>query len=374
MADKFEFILGTLDSAFLQLKTTDNVYLQDLLEKDINPSLELYNKMALVTKSLFCYDYDDLLPDKKKMYGSDTFEEVSNLEKGNNKAEFDSWNTPVPITRYGSATNIDLEGLKQMSSKELLELHNNKLRADQQLLAKQIFYSMCIKAPSSKVDALRKTSATPKAFWNGESGMDTPRPNGQITFDGDHNHYLAVASAGSLGTAGAELTALIATLTEHEDNSGQIILTARQGTTVNLIKALSAFRPLVGEAMILGAFNPQYNSGGIVQALVNKDLALAGNMKVVGTWKEALIVETNAIPAGYIQATVFDGENSSNAGVAFRNHPTFKGLQITSQTLANPIVGKDAQYRRYLGLGVQNRSRGAVLYTTDTTWAEPTFI
>jgi hypothetical protein len=72
---------------------------------------------------------------------------------------------------------------------------------------------------------------------------------------------------------------------------------------------------------------------------------------------------------------MYKGDNSSMSPLAFRTHPQFRGLNLWSDTSANPIIGADAQQRRYLGLGVWERSAGAVLYTGSTsTYTEPTFV
>lgn len=375
MAELTEFILGTLHNDFLEMKTSDDIYLKDLILKDIGPSLELYNNEVLQLTKLLAYKFDDSVANNKKMYHSDTFEEVSDIEMAANKAQFDAWNRPIPITRYAAGTTMTLEVMKQMSSQQIIKWHNAKLFADSKNIIRKMFENGITKTPSAKVDALTHKSATPKAFWNDESGMDTPRANGQITFDGDHQHYLAVASGGSIGTNGSELDTLISRITEHEGMSGQICLWARTGTTLNLITNESTnFRSYNLTSPLLPNAGEQYMESGIAQALVRAKSTLGFNINIVGTWKEALVIETPDIPAGYILATMFVDENSDLAPMGWREHPQFKGLWIVEPNGGNPFIGKDAQYRRYLGLHVWNRDAGAVLYTTGTSWVEPTFV
>ena len=205
MAEKYSFVMGTLSNEFLQLKTTDNFYLKDLLEKEIFPSLALYNERVTELTNLLVYKFPDKLANSKDLYSSDDFTLLSEIEQPDTKTSFDSWNKPVPIQRYGAGTKMTLEVIKQMTSKAIMEWHNAKMIADATLLTKQFFNFMIKKTPDSAVDELTKIAATPKAFWNDEDSMDTPRSNGQIDFDGDHDHYLAVGTAANIGTAGSDI-------------------------------------------------------------------------------------------------------------------------------------------------------------------------
>jgi len=372
MAEKYSFVFGVLSNEFLQLKTTDNIYLKDLLEQEIFPGIAEYNSRTSALKSLFAYDFEDKNANTKKMFASDEFTELSEIEVPANRNQFDSWNRPVPIRRFGAATKLHRETIVQMTSKQITEWANAKFVADQKLIVKEMFSAMATKAPSSRVDALTHIAATPKAFWNNEGSMDTPRPNGQITFDGDHDHYLAVATKDNLNS-GAELDTLISRVTEHEGANGQVLLWACTGATINLIKADTAFKPIKEISAILGAVNPEYNNSGFVQALINGTKVMGYNVKAVGTWKEAVVIETPDLPADYILATMYHGENHPSNPLAFRTHPQFPGLMLVSESGNNPIIGADAQYRRYLGLGVNERSMGACLYVGDTSWDEPSF-
>ena len=89
-------------------------------------------------------------------------------------------------------------------------------------------------------------------------------------------------------------------------------------------------------------------------------MKLGFNVVVEGTWKGAIVVSSPDIPAKYILCTMHVTEDSDLAPLAWREHPQFKGLMYWSDTMSNPIIGLDAQYRRYLAMGVWNRDAGAV--------------
>lgn len=371
MADKYSFVLGTIDNSFLQLKTTDNIKLGDLLEQEIFPSLELYNSRQAALKQLLCYDITESSANIKKMFGTDEFTRVSDKQKGNTRTGFASWNHPVPIIRWGAATNMGMEVLKQMSSKALTEWHNAKLKADMDLQSKRMFASMLYKTPAAAADELTQIAATPKAFWNAEGGMDVPRPNGQVVFANSHQHYVAVATGGTL--LDTEMDATIALVTEHENMNGQVIVWASTATALK-IKALTGFVAIKEVSALIGALNPSYQESGAVQALINGKKIMGYNVNAIGVYKNAVVIESADMPVGYIAVTHYAGEGSSEQPLAYRTHPQFPGLMIVEDNGGNPFIGADANYRRYLGLSVWNRNAGAVLYVTANTWAEPTLV
>lgn len=366
--------MGTIHNDFLQLKTTDGVYLKELLESEIFPALALYNERVTTLASLLIYKFPDADPNSKQMFSTDEFGLLADIEQPDNKTGFDSWNRAIPIQRYGAGTKMTLEIIKQMSSKAIMEWHNAKLIADATLLTKMYFNFMILKTPDNMIDELTRIAATPKPFWNDEESMDTPRKNGQITFDGDHQHYLAVAGAASIGTNGADITNLLSLITEHEGMAGQPILWVQKGGTSSLlIQAETTYFRSVNHAS--GLFvdpNQGYGTSGIIKSLIKGSVTLGQDVDVIGTWKNAVVIETPHMPNGYILATMYTGQNSIKQPLAWREHPAFTGLNLFNENGGNPIIGKNAQYRRYLGLAVYNRDAGAMLYTTGTEWVEPT--
>ncbi len=374
MAELYQWVHGVLGTDFLQLKTTDGIYLKSLLEGEIFPMLSAYNEEATTLERLLCYKYDDPVANSKQLFTESTMKRISALEQPGGKKTLSSWNRPMPIVRYGDSTNITLENIKQMTSKQILNWSESILIADKKNIIKAAFKNMMTKTLAGEVDELTSIAATPKAFWNDEDGQDTPRANGQYTFDGDHTHF---TSTNGIGSAGANIDALMAKVHEHEGMSGQGILWAGIGSNgVGLIEAETTYYKSINkDPMLITQVNPAYSQSGVVQALVRSAVQLGFNIKVKGTWKEALVVECPDIPAGYILYTMHTGTNSDLSPLGWRESPAFKGLILWSDSMSNPIIGQDAQYRRYLGINVWNRDAGAVWYNNaQSTWAEPTFI
>jgi hypothetical protein len=374
MAELYPFVNGVLGTDFLQLKTSDNIYLKDLLQQDLFPLLSLYNDEVLALEGLGLFNrFDDANANSKQVYASSVFKRISALEQPGMKKTMDSWNFPVPILRYGDATNITMEAMKQMTSKQIMAYAEATMIADKQNLIKQCFSAMCTKAPSAAVDELTSLACTPKAFWNDESAMDTPRTNGQYSFDGDHDHYLAYTSLST------NMLTVMAKVHEHEGmNGGQGIIFCGPGATgINVLKADTTYwKPVMVTSDILGIVGPDFNRSGVVTPLIAGLKKLGNNIQIAGTYDRAIVVETPDLPTYYFLYVVVTGPNSNLAPLGWREHPQFKGLQLWSDSGSNPIIGTDAQWRRYLGMSVWNRSAGAVAYIysgNSSTWAEPTF-
>ena len=63
------------------MKTTDDIYLKDLLEQDVLPALNLYNSEVDTLVDIVAYRFDDKAANSKIMYNLDTFDELSDIEE-----------------------------------------------------------------------------------------------------------------------------------------------------------------------------------------------------------------------------------------------------------------------------------------------------
>jgi hypothetical protein len=374
MAEKYSFVQGVFGNEFLQLKTTDNIYLKDLLEQTIFPSLEAYNQSVEALSNILCYKFIDKIANQKKLFADNQFAEISELEVPPVKSTLDSWNYPQPLRRLGSANKMTMEVIKQMDSKQIVAYQDSVYLSDRKEIIKTFFKNMMTKTPSARVDCLTSIPATPKAFWNADAA-DAPRKNGQMTFTTSHDHYILVDASGT--TDADDLYELMGLVTEHSDlNNAQLILWIRKNSTeLSQVKALTGYRAIEGLGALIGAINPNYGNTGIVQALVNGKKILGDSASIVGTYKEALVVESPDIPLYYIGCTASLGDNNINAPLGWRESPGFEGLQMVNPNGENPIIGHNAQFRRYMSGYVNNRDAGAVMLTSHSaSWAEPTFI
>lgn len=194
-----------------------------------------------------------------------------------------------------------------------------------------------------------------KRLVNADSALIPEGPNGE-TFDGTtHTHYNARAGA----LAATDVDALIADVLEH-GHGGRIKIVINT-SNVAAIAALSGFTPLNGAFVTPGSASPT-----TAQTL---DPTRANN-RLIGYWGGAYEVWTK--PWGISNYFLAYDASDGAKPLAFRERvqPALRGLRIAAEIDLYPLR---AQYMEAeFGLGVWNRTNGAILYTGDTTWADPT--
>jgi hypothetical protein len=203
------------------------------------------------------------------------------------------------------------------------------------------------------VDHINNLPLPVKAFLNADSLGIPPGPNGE-TFDGTtHTHYLATASLVT-----ANLVAALETVLEHYA-AGQALIYINRGSETTIRAMTPNFVAL--------------QNMGIVGATTANQFAGVGTLKTVPIYNR-LIGEFNGaevwvkpwIPAGYIF-------------IFLRNQP--KPLVLRTRTATSGTLTLEARdercplraetYEREFGVGVWNRTNGAILYTGGGTYTAP---
>lgn len=96
------------------------------------------------------------------------------------------------------------------------------------------------------------------------------------------------------------------------------------------------------------------------------------NVKVQGSYGEALLVQSDFIPSGYVGVVATYGPGSLYNVIGFREHPNtaYQGLRAIPGAGAYPIVG--AYHQRSFGVGVRQRGAAvAIAVTTDANYTAP---
>lgn len=194
-----------------------------------------------------------------------------------------------------------------------------------------------------------------KRLVNADNALIPEGPNGE-TFDGtSHTHYNA--RVGTL--AASDVDALIADVLEH-GHGGQLKIVINT-SNVAAISALTGFTPLTGAFVTPGSASPT-----TAQTL---DHTRANN-RIIGYWAGAYEVWTK--PWGISNYFLAYDASDGAKPLAFRERvqPALRGLRIAAEIDLYPLR---AQYMEAeFGLGVWNRTNGAVLFTGDTTYTDPT--
>jgi len=215
-----------------------------------------------------------------------------------------------------------------------------------------------------------KEGQTVYPFYSGVAG-DLPPTYKLTTFADSHNHFTTAATM----TAPA-LEALILLLEEHgytaANGYNQVVLVNKQQGDL-----IRQFRSTANGGTGKFDFVP---SNAVPTFLLPTTMVTTGTtppstyngLTVIGQYGDALIVQEDYIPAGYLVAIVTGGELSLSNPLAFREHPTasLRGLRLAKgRTPDYPLI--DSFYVRGFGVGVRHRGAGAVMQITGGAYTIP---
>lgn len=296
--------------------------------------------------------------------------EVFNLASDSEFTQTDEFGIPVaqkssgsfevayPLNKYNYGLGWTQEYIDTKQPAELAASYTTLQAKDKKnivrIIKKAIFNNTNY---TQKDEHYNGINLTVRRFWNADSS-NVPTNSAGTSFDGaTHTHYKAVAASGS--PTNAEIDALVSNITEHDltENVG-IYINASNVATLEGITS-TKFKKLRSDLMV-------YNASDVTRdALAITDIS---NYQV-GIWDGLYPVFVKPwVPANYITALALGAEKP----LAFREstYSNLQGLRLDALVSVMPLVAQNAV--RYAGVGVSNRSAGAVLYTGNTSWANPT--
>lgn len=238
-------------------------------------------------------------------------------------------------------------------AQSVLDAEKAHMRMIQKEIKKAIFLSANYTFNDFLVD---KVDIPVKRLVNADSASIPDGPNGE-TYDGaTHTHYLARAGG---AVANTDVTSLINTVVEHGfGGSVRLAINKADETT---FRGFAGFVAYQDPRLIL----PVASS---VQAAQRLDISRLDN-RAIGVYGAAEVWVKPWIPANYYLC--WDSA-SPQKPLAFRQRASqaIRGLRIAANLSSFPLV---AQYMEAeFGLGVWTRTNGAVLYTNNTSYADPT--
>jgi hypothetical protein len=204
-----------------------------------------------------------------------------------------------------------------------------------------------------------------KRLYNGDG--EVPPEYDIYSFDGAHSHYLTSAGAALVQT---DLEALELELLHHGygDNAaggagGEILVFASRDLVAK-IRGFANFIP--AETSQVAEILP--DSGFIVG-----NRASGAGWSIEGTLNRMAIIESTAIPAGYLVGMATGGALSPNNPVGIRRHSnaSARGLRLNPGRSDYPLM--DSFYDAYIGGGVMHRGAAAVMQETAGAYTDPTF-
>lgn len=194
-----------------------------------------------------------------------------------------------------------------------------------------------------------------KRLVNADSAAIPDGPNGE-QFDGSsHTHYIARVSTLAI----SDVTSLINTVVEH-GNGGQVRIAINRSDE-------ATWRALTGSGGFIAYPDPRIvyrvtDTPGTTLDITRLDNRAIGVIGAAELWVKPWI------PANY--ALCWDATGPKPLCMRQRAQTSLQGLRIAATNSNYPLT---AQYMEdEYGLGVWNRTNGAVLYTGGTSYTDPT--
>lgn len=224
-------------------------------------------------------------------------------------------------------------------------------------------------------------------FYNGD-GLRQPPPYQSNTFTTDHTHYITTGgtSAGSeFGLTAEDLDILIGLVTEHgyrrllgyrivvmiNSQEEATIRQFRMRTATNTGATFGDWDFIPAQGSLANPILLQSNTVLLGQQPANS----LGNLEVIGSYGDALIVRNDYIPPGYLFCFATGGRANLTNPVGMRQHtnPALQGMRLVKGPNPDyPLI--DAYYVRGFGVGIRQFGAGAVLQvvTSGNTYTPPT--
>jgi hypothetical protein len=325
------------------LDTVNEVFQRDLAQS---------NEQAAELESMLC----DVTTDRQRIYGtSGAIEAVRVDEFGRVPSRKKNTGVQVdfPMYKFENALGFTNDYLKRASARELaakyLQARDGHFRTIVSEIKKAIFNDANYAVTDDLVD---NVTLNVKRFLNAD-GSAIPEWEG-ATFDGaTHTHYMAREST----LANSDIDALISNVTEHGNTLGLMLVIHLSDKAA--ISALTGFTALSSVHVI--------DRAGVATDIQETGSEDVGN-RMIGYWNSTIPVFVK--PYGVDGYVLCVATGMPEKPLCFRNDNVEPGIKIAATIDSYPLMAEVMSHN--FGVGVWNRTAGAVLYIDDTTWANPT--
>lgn len=347
---------GTYTLADLKENRFDNVSVHDFgmdtLAEVVENDLAAHNAQVEELLMEFALPTEDIA----RIYGTavdGTMQEVDEFGRGPTQKDLPGDTVNFPMRKYQFALGWTKDHLDSASVQEMAiaadaaeKAHLNAIRRD---LKRALFYS----SNYSFVDyAATKTTLAIKRLVNADAAPIPPGPNGESFDASTHTHY-----NGTNSLAAADVKALIQDVAEHGHTDDVRIAIALADEAA--WAALTGFKAYVDARLIQDPTNNDPRKQVDTLPVDNRAIGVIHGAEV---WVK---------PWGIANYGICWDAGSPNKPLAYRQptQPNRRGLRLAGQIPSHPLL---TQYMEALfGFGVWTRTNGAVLYTANATYAEP---
>lgn len=322
--------------------------------------LAYWNARKAGLVSLLTYPVENLIENVPQV-GEAAFEEASEFgEPQAGKIKVEYIQLGYDFRDYDVASRWTWKFLRDADARQVNAMHNAYLMADQKLVFRKVMEAIFDNRNRSA--NIRNQAYNVYPMYNGD-GM-IPPDYGTNTFDGTHDHYLV---SGNAQIDSDDLEDALDHIEEHGysiENGTTLIVLCNKAQAMEIRK----FRQ--GEVNNNGVeanydFIPSQNQPAVILPdeglLGNRPPSVWNGLRVLGSYRDALIIEEQFIPEGYMVTFGSGGVGNLGNLVGLREHanPAYRGLRlIAGNQQGYPLV--DSYYSRSFGTGVRQRG-GAVV-------------
>lgn len=323
----------------------------DTIERILLADIATHNQIVTEMVS----DLADLTTDRQRIYGSTVageMVEVDEYGRSPTQRALPGSTVAFPLKLFQFAVGWTRKWMETKSPADMAQLVLAGQRAHWRAIVREMKKALYVSANYTYTDHLVDNVALAvKRLANADSAAVPDGPNGE-TFDGaTHTHYDGEASL-----TAAFLTALINNVVEHGYGGAVKVAIARADEAA--VRALTGFTAYVDPRVVFRNTDTPGQTVDITR-LDNRAIGIFGAAEI---WVKPWAIAT------YLFAW---DSGSPNKPLAFRQRSatSLQGLHVAGEIDAYPLHARymEAEY----GFGVWTRTNGAVLFTTNATYADP---
>lgn len=283
---------------------------------------------------------------------------------------------------YDSAVRYTWKFLAEATAEQITSLNAAILEADNRLVFNEVMKTLF--SPANRVATITNNPYTVYSLYNADGTV--PPQYKTTTFTGTHSHYI---TSGAAVVDPKDLEDLMLLVTEHgfsPDNGVDLVIMVNktEGDRIRQFRSLSngsaAGSTYVGQYDFIPAQGtPALLRPTDVQQVGGSPAATLRGLKVIGSYGDAVIVQEDYIPSGYMVCFGTGGAESLTNPIGIREHanPGLRGLRLVKGRRDDYPL-QDSYYQRGFGTGIRQRGGAAIMqitasasYTAPAVYARP---
>lgn len=354
MAKTFGTLL-TLDTLATLTGTTVYKFGEDAIFEALQREIAIYNTQANEVIDFFC----ERTTQNIRRWGDTTEMEMQRVDQVGvpdaQKPALPGNNLGFPLWRFALLLQWNRTYFERATPAELARKTDASIKADRKNLLRQVKTALFYPTNTSFVDTLNDNITLPVKALANNDGMNGPMgPNGEV-FDwtAAQNHYLATAAL-----TAANITAAITAVNEHYADA-DLVIYIPQGLEVTIRGFTANFKATIDARL-------RDQSTNIV--LASTGLRTNSNNRLIGLFDQAEVWVKPWMPANYIVVM----NRAARKPLAYRTYDAASGdFRLVYQDEKYTLRAQD--FEREFGIGVQERTAAAILYTGGGAYVTPTF-